>query len=76
MCLQTILFLPKIWRRNDQSCENKWGELVKKRPNIYSNHIFKKIVVKDPFKKDDVEQKQFLEDLGFLIVKKIYPCSL
>jgi hypothetical protein len=25
--------------------------------------------MKDPFKKDDVEQKQFLEDLGFLIVK-------
>jgi hypothetical protein len=70
MCLQTILLLPKIWGRNEQSFETKWGETTsKKRPNIYSNYIFKKIVMKDPFKKDDVEQKQFLEDLGFLIVK-------
>ncbi len=56
MCLQTILLLPKIWGRNEQSCETKWGETTsKKRPNIYSNYIFKKIVMKDPFKKDDVE---------------------
>ncbi len=33
-------------------------------------NLFQKIVTKDFFKSDDVQQKQFLEDLGHLIIKK------
>ncbi len=40
----------------------------KKRSNIFSNSISNFFVAKKPFKKDDVQQKQNLEDLGFLIV--------
>ncbi len=58
MCLWTIFLLPKIWRISEQSCENKWGETTaKKRPNIFNNYIFNVFVEKEPFKKDDVEQK-------------------
>jgi hypothetical protein len=31
--------------------------------------IAKKIIVQDSFKKDDMQQKEFDEDLGWLIVK-------
>jgi len=62
--------LPKFWGRSEQSCENKWQETTSlKRPNIFNNYIFNFFVEKEPFKKDDVEQKQFLEDVGFLIMK-------
>jgi hypothetical protein len=30
-------------------------------------------VVKEPFKKDDVQQKDFLQDLGLLILKNNLP---
>jgi hypothetical protein len=45
----------------------------KKRPNISSNSISNFFVTKEPFKKDDVQQKQFLEYLGLLIVKNHLP---
>jgi hypothetical protein len=45
----------------------------KKNQNISSNNISKKIVLKEPFKKDDVQQKQFLKDSGLLIVKNHLP---
>ncbi len=45
----------------------------KKRSNISSNSISKFFVAKEPFKKDDVQQKQNLEDLGFLIVTNHLP---
>ncbi len=35
----------------------------KKRPNIFPNSIASFFDVKEPFKKDGVQQKQFLEDL-------------
>jgi hypothetical protein len=31
------------------------------------------LVGKEPFKKDDVQQKEFLQDLGLLIVKNNLP---
>ncbi len=43
-------------------------QLAKKQPNVSTNEIFKFFLLKT-FKKDDVQQKQFLEDLTFLIVK-------
>ncbi len=48
-------------------------QLSKKKPNISSNSISSAFVTKEPFKKDDVQQKQFLEDLGLLIVKNHLP---
>jgi hypothetical protein len=48
-------------------------QLSKKRPNLSSNSISSFFVTKEPFKKDDVQQKQFLEDLGLLIVKNHLP---
>jgi hypothetical protein len=43
--------------------------LTKKIQNIFERSISKKLVVKDFFKKEDVPQKEFLEDLGLLIAK-------
>ncbi len=48
-------------------------QLVKKKPNVPTNAIFVFFVVKEPFKKDDVQQKDFLQDLGLLIVKNNLP---
>jgi hypothetical protein len=42
----------------------------KKKPNVSFNSIYYFFVAQKLFKKDDVLQKQFLEDLTFLIVKK------
>ncbi len=42
----------------------------KKRSKISSNSISNFFVAKEPFKKDDVQQKQILQNLGFLIVTK------
>ncbi len=46
---------------------------TKKRPNVLASVIFVLFVVKEPFKKDDVQQKYFLQDLGLLIVKDNLP---
>ncbi len=45
----------------------------KKKPNISFNSIFIYFVAKEPFKKNDVWQKQFLEDLGLLMIKNHFP---
>jgi hypothetical protein len=41
----------------------------KKRPNVSSNSISSFFIAKGPFKKDDVSQKQILEDLTLLIIE-------
>jgi hypothetical protein len=51
------------------SFERKGKITSKKRPNISSNSIFNFSFAKEPFKKKDVHQKHFLEDLGLLIIK-------
>ncbi len=48
-------------------------QLIKKRPNLSSNVIPNFFFAKDPFKKEDVQQKQFMEDLGLLIILKYLP---
>jgi hypothetical protein len=45
----------------------------KTKPHVSSNFIFSFFVAKELFKKDDVQQKQFLEDLTLLIVKNHLP---
>ncbi len=44
-------------------------KFAKKRSFISKSSIFKCFTSKDPFKKDDVEQKMLLENLTLLIVK-------
>ncbi len=44
-------------------------QLAKKCPNPSRLFISKKIVVKDSFKKSDMQQKEFDEHLSLLIVK-------
>ncbi len=44
-------------------------KLVKNKSNVFGGFISKKFVIKDSFKKDDVQHKEFLEDFGHLIVK-------
>jgi hypothetical protein len=44
-------------------------QLAKKMFNIFDNFNYSFFVVKEPFKNDDVQHKQVLEYLGFLIVK-------
>ncbi len=41
----------------------------KKRPHVNGTIISNFFVVKNSYKKYDVQQKQFLEDLTFLIIK-------
>jgi hypothetical protein len=48
----------------------------KKRSNVSSNSISLFFATKEPFKKDDVQQKQSLEDLTLLIVKNHLPLQL
>jgi len=45
----------------------------KKITNLFSGLISKKHLTKDSFKKEDVPHKEFLEDLGLLIVKNNLP---
>jgi hypothetical protein len=44
-------------------------EPTKKWPNVCNSQISKFFGAKDPFKKDVVQQKQFLQDLALLVVK-------
>jgi hypothetical protein len=41
--------------------------------NISRSAIFKCFNIKNPLKKDDEQQKDFLQDLGLLIVKDQLP---
>jgi hypothetical protein len=40
-------------------------QLANKRPNVLGNVIFKFFIVKDPFKKDDEQQKYFCKTSAF-----------
>jgi hypothetical protein len=42
---------------------------TKKRANLFGNSIFNFFASKDLFKKVDVQQKEFLEDVGLLIME-------
>jgi hypothetical protein len=42
---------------------------IKKRQNVSSSKISEFFFTKLPYKKDEMQQKQFLEDLALLIVK-------
>jgi len=44
-------------------------QLSRKKPNVFLIPYLVFFVAKKLFKKNDVQQKQFLEDLTFLIVK-------
>ncbi len=46
---------------------------TKKRPNVSNFEISKFFGVKDLLKRDDVQQKQFLQDLTVLVVKSHLP---
>jgi len=45
----------------------------KKTPNVLTNVISIFFVTKKPFKKDDVQHKDLLQDLGLLIMKNNLP---
>jgi deoxycytidylate deaminase len=45
----------------------------KKSPNVSSSAIYKNIRAKNPFKNNDVQQKQFLQNIGLLVVKNFHP---
>jgi hypothetical protein len=45
----------------------------KDKANVPGNAISSFFVIKEPFKRDDVQQKDFLQDLGLLIVKNNLP---
>ncbi len=44
---------------------------TKKRPNVFNSKILEFFGAKDPFKKDVMQQKQFLQDLAFQLLKII-----
>ncbi len=51
--------------------EKMWP--TKKKQNLYGGSISNKIVVKNTLKKDEMLQKEFLEDMGLLFVKENLP---
>ncbi len=57
------------------NCPLRENELQpsKKKPNVSSNSISRLFATKEPFKKDNVQQKQFMEDLTLLIIKNHLP---
>jgi hypothetical protein len=48
-------------------------EPTKKRPNVSNFEILDFFGAKDPFKKDVVHQKQFLQYLALLVIKNHFP---
>jgi hypothetical protein len=61
---------------NNQKRENVEGQPTKKRAHtahISNSSISEFFVSKEPFKKDDVEQKMFVENFTLLIVKNHLP---
>jgi hypothetical protein len=72
-----MIKLPKYLKRKWIVCwKERRREPTKKKENLSRNSIFNFFVTKDSFKKDVVEQKEFLEDLGLLIVKVVYLFNL
>ncbi len=55
-------------KMNNLLKQTKEKEMQNKNKNLEVN--FKKNVVKDSFQKEDVSQKEFLEEFGLLFVKK------
>jgi hypothetical protein len=49
--------------------ENFETQLAQKKTNISSSSIFEFFASKDPFKKNDVKEKMFLENLALLILR-------
>jgi hypothetical protein len=45
------------------------GQTMKTRPNVSNFAIFKFFIIKNPFKKDDEQQNDFLKNLGLLMMK-------
>ncbi len=61
-----------IWKKSKQFIiKTSWERTTKKWPHVNGIPI-SSFVAKDSYKKDDVQQKQFLEDLVLLIVKKSF----
>jgi hypothetical protein len=58
---------------NSLLTRKKEKQLAKKKANLSGNFISKFFDAKDSFKKDDVQQKEFLEDLVLLIMKNHLP---
>jgi hypothetical protein len=58
---------------NNEIIGNVEKQLAKKRSNVPTSAISSFFVVKEYFKNDDVQQKDFLQDLGLLIVKNNLP---
>ncbi len=54
---------------NNERKENVEIQSTKKRSLISNSSIFDFFASKDPFRKDDVEQKMFVENLTLLIMK-------
>ncbi len=62
---------------NSQMKSELEKKLTKRRKNVSSSEIFEFFTTKIPYKKEDAQQKQFLEDLILLILLKItYLCIL
>jgi hypothetical protein len=49
---------------------------TKKRHNIYGSNISNFFATKEPFKKNHMQQLHFFVNLGLLIIKNTYLCSL
>ncbi len=69
-----MYYCEEIWRRNNNEIiGSAEKQLAKKRPNVPTSAVSVFFAMKEPFKKDDVQQKEFLQNLGLLIVKNNLP---
>ncbi len=53
----------------DEKMNSPLKQFAKKRPNVFNFKISKFFGAKDPFKKDVMQHKQFLQDVAFLVVE-------
>jgi hypothetical protein len=65
ICAIIVIFFDKF---NNPSREKFQNHPTKKRPTLSSGQISN--CKRNPFKKSDVQQKQFMQNLGLLIIKK------
>ncbi len=66
-----------IAKKIEEKINNEITRSVEKQPaNVPTNAISSFYVIKDPFKKDDVQQKNFCKTLAFWLWKITYHCNL
>jgi hypothetical protein len=76
MCLQIILALQWFKEEVNSAIIKKIQQSTCQKNLIYVTMSFQTFFQQKILSKRDVQHKQFLEDLGLLIVKKLFPYAI